>query len=120
MKTLTNKMIHISILFLGLILCTVTIEAQALQHSKEQIKAKKIIVILKYMDKHGCKMQKKVHEMVNLYVRPIFTQTKSKVTCATYGRVEGKGCSVPTTAIIPNRPYTCVVAMDALSPGMGL
>lgn len=120
MKTLTYKMIHTGILALGLTLFSVTIEAKSLQHSKQQIKAKKIIVILKYMDKHGCKMQKQVHEMVNLYVHPIFTQTKSKVTCATYGRVEGKGCSVPTTEVMPNRPYTCVVAMDALSPGMGL
>lgn len=107
-------------LLIGILLFAVTMEAKPLQHSKQQIKAKKIIVILKYMDKHGCKMQKMVHEMTNLYVRPIFTQTKSNVTCATYGRVEGKGCSLPTTTVILNRPYTCVVAMDALSPSRGL
>jgi len=106
---------------IGIFVCVSSIaEAKPLHHSKQQIKAKKIIVILKYMDKHGCKMQKKVHEMAHLYVRPIFTQTTANVTCATYGRAEGRGCSVPTTTVIPNRPYTCVVAMDALAPGMGL
>lgn len=102
------------LLILLTILGTSLLEAKPLHHSKQQIKAKKIIVILKYMDKHGCKMQKKVHEMANIYVRPIFTQTTANVTCATYGRVEGKGCSVPTTTVIPNRPYTCVIGMDGI------
>lgn len=110
-----SKLLKFSVL-IGVMLFSVAIEAKPLHHSKQQIKAKKIIVILKYMDKHGCMMQKKVHEMTNLYVRPIFTQTKSNVTCATYGRVEGRGCSLPTTTVIPNRPYTCVIGMDAVSP----
>jgi len=108
MKENVMKYIMIAFLITGLV------DAKSLHHSNQQIKAKKIIVILKYMDKHGCKMQKKVHEMANIYVRPIFTQTTANVTCATYGRVEGRGCSIPTTSVIPNRPYTCVIGMDGI------
>jgi len=117
MRKIQKSILHTIVLVLGLVLLTL-LEAKPLDHSKQQIKAKKIIVILKYMDKHGCKMQKKVNDMAHIYNNAIFVEMGNNVSCATYGRTEGKNCSIPTTSVIPNRPYACVIGMDLLSSSL--
>lgn len=118
MKRKMYSEVRFSVVLTLVLMLVPLLEAKPLKYSKQAIKAKKIIVILKYMDKHGCKMQKKVNDMAHIYRGAIFSETTNSVSCATYGRTEGKGCSIPTTTVIPNRPHACVIGMDSLNAGI--
>lgn len=111
------KYIIIALLMIGVV------NAKPLQSSKGQIAAKNFVIILKYMDKHGCKMQKKINDMAHIYKGAIYRQTSNAVSCATFGKKDdGKKCSIPTTSVLRGngRDFACVIGIDSLNPGMGL